>query len=351
MNSSHFTEILLEWYSQNRRHLPWRDTKDPYKIWLSEILLQQTRVEQGLPYYLKFISRFPSVKDLAAASEEEVLKLWQGLGYYSRARNLRKAAIIINEEYNGLFPDNYKDLISLPGIGDYTASAIASICFNRPEAVVDGNVYRVLSRYFGVEIPIDSTAGKRYFKELATELIDPEQPGEYNQAVMEFGATCCTPKKPNCEACVLSNSCMALRDNMVQDLPVKSRGVKIRTRYFNYLVLRDPHMRTLMEQRKGNGIWQNLFQFPLVESAKTLNQDEIMDKLKDRLPDISPLTIYEPSAEYRIHKLSHQHLVTKFWVLPVAHELKGGLSIDEAEKLPMPVLVADTIKTLKNSYF
>jgi len=208
-----FSKKILQWYAQNKRDLPWRKTRDPYRIWLSEIMLQQTRVAQGIPYYHRFIKSFPKVEDLAAASEEEVLKLWQGLGYYSRARNLHATAKLISEEYQGKFPSTYKELIKLKGVGDYTASAIASICFDAPEAVVDGNVYRVLARYFGVNTPINSAAGISYFKELAQSVMDSAEIRDYNQGIMEFGAIQCAPKKPYCLHCPLNDSCLALQQN------------------------------------------------------------------------------------------------------------------------------------------
>ena len=351
MKHSPFTRKILQWYAVNKRHLPWRGTVEPFRIWLSEVLLQQTRVQQGLPYYERFIREFPTVRDLAAADEEKVLKLWQGLGYYSRARNLKKAAEMVVDEYGGTFPNTVSELKTLPGVGDYTAAAIASICYNLPEAVVDGNVYRVLARYFGIDIPIDSAEGKRHFRELASELLDRENPGDFNQAVMEFGAMVCTPAKPGCMDCVLAASCAALQKDLVKQLPIKSRKTGVRKRYFNYVVLRDPEHRTILEQRKGKGIWQNLYQFPLIESDKTLDQEEFGELLKKEMPGYSPLAIFEPNPSYQVHKLSHQHLVTKFWVLPLPDNLENGITIEEAHKLPVPVLVADTLKTLKNSYF
>ncbi len=241
-----FTKILTHWYSDNKRSLPWRETKNAYHIWLSEIIMQQTQVKQGLPYYESFAKHFPTVFELANASEEQVLKLWQGLGYYSRARNLHATAKYIAQELDGRFPDTYSDLIKLKGIGDYTASAIASISFNKPEAVVDGNVYRVLSRYFGIETPINSTEGIKAFKALATSLIDHDHPGDYNQAVMEFGAMQCKPKNPYCIVCPLKDGCEALAHGKVDLLPVKLKKTKITKKYFNFLVL--------ISKDKKNGI-------------------------------------------------------------------------------------------------
>lgn len=259
---------LIFWYLQNKRELPWRKTKDPYRVWLSEIMLQQTRVAQGLPYFLKFTEAFPTVFDLAKAEESEVLKLWQGLGYYSRARNLHFTAKYISEELEGVFPKSYKELLQLKGVGDYTASAIASICYDESFAVVDGNVYRVLSRYFGVATSINSTKGIKEFKELAQTVIDETQPGVYNQAIMDFGALHCKPQNPLCDECPLAESCVALANNSVKELPVKEKKIKIKKRYFNYLVPVTEDNQTVLEERVGKGIWQGLYQFPLVETKK-----------------------------------------------------------------------------------
>ncbi len=253
-----FHKKLITWYLQNKRSMPWRETTDPYHIWLSEIMLQQTRVAQGLPYYLAFTKSFPTVFDLANASEDEVLKLWQGLGYYSRARNLHATAKYVANELQGEFPDNYKDLLQLKGVGDYTASAIASICFNEVVPVVDGNVYRVLSRHFGIDTPINSTKGIKEFKELAIELIDHEDPANYNQAIMEFGALQCKPKSPYCIVCPLNESCEALKTGKVDMLPVKLKKQKIKNRYFNYLIFSINDQHTIIQQRTGNGIWKGL---------------------------------------------------------------------------------------------
>jgi len=223
-----FYNTLIYWYLHNKRDLPWRKSKNPYYVWLSEIILQQTRVAQGLPYFLNFTKAFPTVFDLAEAKENTVLKLWQGLGYYSRARNLHFSAKYIKNELNGIFPTTYKDLLKLKGVGDYTASAIASICFNEPTAVVDGNVYRVLSRYFGIKTPINSTEGIKEFKKLAQTLIHTKDPGTYNQAIMDFGATLCKPKNPLCNECPFANSCVSLEKNLINELPIKEKKVKLK---------------------------------------------------------------------------------------------------------------------------
>jgi A/G-specific adenine glycosylase len=339
-----FRKELINWYSNHKRELPWRNTENPYYIWLSEIILQQTQVNQGLPYYKAFVKQYPSVFDLANASEEAVLKLWQGLGYYSRARNLHTTAKHIALNCNGIFPDNYKDLLKLKGVGDYTASAIASIAFNEIAAVVDGNVYRVLSRYFGIDTPINSTSGIKDFKTLATSLIDQHQPGTYNQAIMEFGARQCKPKNPDCYICPLKDSCVALQKNLVATLPVKLKKTKITTKYFNYLVCVDNDKNILFEKRDKKGIWQNLYQFPLVESDKSLNSDEF------HLLDLKHTVLNTADYDYalyndadKIHKLSHQHLFTKFWIVELAKLPEEAIPITHLKKYPAPVLISDFI--------
>ncbi|MDF0707186.1 A/G-specific adenine glycosylase [Flagellimonas okinawensis] len=342
-----FAPKILNWYYEHQRNLPWRETRDPYKVWLSEIILQQTRVAQGMPYYLRFVEAFPTVHDLANAPEEQVLKLWQGLGYYSRARNLHTTAKMVVTDFKGEFPKTYKELKSLKGVGDYTASAIASFCFDVPEPVVDGNVYRVLSRYFGVDIPINSTQGIKYFKELAREVMDAENIRDYNQGIMEFGAVQCAPKKPYCLLCPLQESCVALQKNKVDQLPVKLNKTKVRNRYFNYMVLLDDDGNTVLEQRKGKGIWQNLYQFPLIESGKMLQAEELMPLMlkKDAIPETASLSLY--NKEPIVHKLSHQHLHTQFWILKTSDILEEGIPWEGIRDFPVPVLIADFIKTLK----
>ncbi len=261
-----FSKTLITWYLDNKRDLPWRKTKDPYHIWLSEIMLQQTRVAQGLPYFLAFTEAFPTVFDLAKADEEKVLKLWQGLGYYSRARNLHATAKYISEELSGNFPNNYKDLLKLKGIGEYTAAAIASFSFKECVPVVDGNVYRVLSRYFDIETDIASSGAKKEFTQLASELIDKKKPELFNQAIMEFGALQCVPKSPDCNSCPLDNSCLALAKNKVSQLPIKLKKQKITNRFFNYLLVIDNKNQAIINKRTQKGIWHNLYEFPFENS-------------------------------------------------------------------------------------
>lgn len=341
-----FSNTLINWYSENKRALPWRETQNPYYIWLSEIILQQTQVRQGLPYYEAFVTKFPSIFDLANASEEAILKLWQGLGYYSRARNLHTTAKYIAFELGGIFPDNYKELIKLKGVGDYTASAIASIAFNEVAAVVDGNVYRVLSRFFGIDTPINSSSGIKEFKALATSLIDKEQPAAFNQAIMEFGATQCKPKNPYCIVCPLNEGCVAFQKQKIDQLPVKLKKTKVTTKYFNFLVCIDKHKNTLLEKRTGKGIWQNLYQFPLIESEKSLSDDEFHQlNIKEIIPANSNFEYSLYNIEDKIHKLSHQHLHTKFWIIELEELPKGAIPIKDLERYPAPVLISDFIST------
>jgi len=337
-----FHKTLTYWYLKNRRDLPWRNSSEPYRIWLSEIMLQQTRIEQGLPYYLKFIDAFPSVFDLAAASQEDVLKLWQGLGYYSRARNLHETAIFVAIHLNGHFPKSYKELLLLKGVGEYTASAIASICYNEPAAVVDGNVYRVLARYFDIDTPINSTAGIKEFKDLALQLLDTENPGVYNQAIMEFGALHCKPQQPLCETCPLANSCLGLKNNNIGDLPVKLKKAKVKKRYFNYLVFLSEENRTIIKQRIGKGIWEGLYQFPLLETdepvcAEKLLFDEKFVELTGK--GIQQIRLFNETPI--VHKLSHQHIYTRFWVIEKKILLEESVPVENLKEYPVPVLIAN----------
>ena len=347
---STFSKTILHWYSKNKRPLPWRNTKDPYKVWLSEIILQQTRVVQGLPYYEKFVTAYPMVEDLAAAREDDVLKLWQGLGYYSRARNLHATAKIVVSEFNGNFPLTYIDLLKLKGIGDYTASAIASICYHEARPVVDGNVYRVLARYFGIDLPINESKGIRYFKELAIEIMDTQNIADYNQGIMEFGAKQCTPQNPDCSSCPLGASCVGLQQNRIKELPVKIKKGKIRKRYFNYLVLLDDHGYTQLNKRTSDGIWKNLFEFPLIESQKLLGEQEVRTEIHNTT-EISFKNLFSWQEQPIVHKLSHQHLITTFWIVETNGEIASGIPLAKIEAYPVPVLMADFIETFKNSYF
>lgn len=298
-----FNLLITDWYRLNKRDLPWRHTNEPYEIWLSEIIMQQTRVEQGLSYYIKFIKTYPTVFDLANATEQEVLNLWQGLGYYSRARNLHYTAKTIALEKNGKFPNNYKELLMLKGIGTYSAAAIASFSYKEPVAVVDGNVYRVLSRVFDIETPIDSTEGKKIFFDLAQTLLDIKNPDIFNQAIMEFGALQCTPSNPNCLECPLSINCLSYESGTINSRPVKSKKIKITNRYFHFMLF-DYNGNTYLEKRISKDIWLNLYQFPLVESS---DNNEISNW--DKYSLTGPTKV---STEIK-HILSHQRIHAKFY--------------------------------------
>ena len=339
-----FSNTLIYWYLQEKRELPWRKTRDPYLVWLSEIMLQQTRVAQGMAYYLKFSEAFPTIKDLAKAEESTVLKMWQGLGYYSRARNLHFTAKHIAFDLNEKFPNNYKDLLKLKGVGDYTASAIASFCFDEAAAVVDGNVYRVLARYFGIYTPINSTKGIKEFKQLAQSLIDAKQPGTFNQAIMDFGSLQCKPQNPNCEECPLNSSCVAFEKKSIKELPVKEKKLKVRKRFFNYLVFVTDDGKTILEERTGKGIWQGLYQFPLIESKKEISTEELLstEEFQQKVPDASKLQLF--NQEVIVHKLSHQHLYTRFWIVKLKKHPKANVEWTEIEAFPVPVLISNFIE-------
>lgn len=297
---SNFTLLITDWYRLNKRNLPWRNSSNPYFIWLSEIILQQTRVEQGTSYYLKFIKNYPTVEDLANADEQDILNDWQGLGYYSRARNLHYSAKMIRDEFKGVFPNNYNDIIKLKGVGQYTASAISSFAFNESKAVVDGNVYRLLSRVFNIDTPIDSTKGIKEFQELADELIDPNNPANHNQAIMEVGAIVCTPKSPNCNACPLIDICLSRENHTIDSRPVKQGKVKVTDRFFHYLVFSEDN-KTLIQKRTEKGIWQNMYQFPLLETpSKQIELSKELDSIKTK------------ESSTTKHILSHQRIHTVF---------------------------------------
>lgn len=344
-----FSNILVQWYLQNKRDLPWRNSTNPYNIWLSEIILQQTRVDQGMAYYYKFIEQYPTVFDLALASEDEVLKLWQGLGYYSRARNLHFSAKYIVNELKGEFPDTYNSIIKLKGVGDYTASAIASICFKEPTAVVDGNVYRCLSRYFGIDTPINSSKGIKEFKLLAQELINAKIPGTHNQAIMEFGARMCKPQNPDCNGCPLNSSCVALSKNEIKKLPIKDKKVKIRNRFFNYLVIQTEDDKTKIVKRE-KGIWLNLYEFPLIETSKEIDEQQLIkDELFNELFNSLRVSVKLFNKEISAHKLSHQHIYTKFWVIKTPASNSFTQTWDEIGKYPVSTLVDNFLKQYKTN--
>lgn len=339
-----FSKVLILWYINYKRNLPWRQTKNPYFIWLSEIILQQTRVDQGLSYYYSFVKAFPSVKNLANAKEMAVLKLWQGLGYYSRARNLHFSAKYITNELGGEFPKSYQDLLKLKGVGEYTAAAIASICYNEAKAVVDGNVFRVLSRYFAIDTPINSVKGKKEFTALAQSLLDKNNPGTFNQAIMELGALVCTPKNANCIQCPLSESCKSLMENTVYNFPVKQGKLTIKKRYFNYLVIETANGKTVIQQRKS-GIWQNLYEFPLIET-----QVEIDENLLIKQPLFQQL-FNNKSVNFKLfnensitHKLTHQHIYVKFWIVKVDTISQANTNWKSINIYPFPILIVKFLK-------
>lgn len=321
--TSEFAIQIEQWYNQHKRALPWRQTTNPYYIWLSEIILQQTRVEQGRAYYERFVQTFPTVQDLASAPEEAVLLLWQGLGYYSRARNLHKAAQQIAAM--GDFPSDYKTILSLPGVGPYTAAAIASFAFGQPYAVLDGNVFRVLSRYFGIDTPIDSTEGKKEFKALADEMLDKKRPSLYNQAIMDFGAMLCKPIGADCGSCPLRDGCMAYEQNKVQSLPVKGKKIEQRTRYFSYVYLCSDKGEVQICRRSGNDIWRGLYQFPLVEAEEEMSLSALQQKF--------PQGQWTLLRQGFVHQLTHQRLVVNFYrlQLPVKDTSLAGIWVKESE--------------------
>ena len=348
-----FRRLLLAWYQAHQRCLPWRVTKDPYKIWLSEIILQQTRVVQGLPYYERFIAEYPSVTALASATEEEVLRLWQGLGYYSRARNLHHCAQTIVEQYNGVFPTSYKELLTLKGIGPYTAAAIAAVSFKEVVAAVDGNVYRVLARIFGLTYDIGTSQGRKQMHQFATLLVDPIQPDTYSQAIMDFGALQCTPAVPCCTTCVFNNYCIAFYTDSQKGLPIKTNKLNKRVRYFDYFVLQYEGG-IYMKKRLNSDIWKGMYDFYLVENTQRWMVDQIKDPLlllvkKHRLPIIT-------FAKEECHLLTHQKLFVKFHKIEVpttfleaANYLFNEFSLvwfngPAVEMLPKPILIQNFLK-------
>ncbi len=306
------SKTLAEWYDRNKRELPWRHTTSPYKIWLSEIILQQTRINQGYDYYLKFVNTYPSVDKLADAPLDDILKLWQGLGYYSRARNLHETAKKIVYEFHGKFPSTYKELIKLKGIGPYTAAAIASNCFHEPVPSIDGNVYRFLSRYYGIELSFSSGEGIRAYQERAKSIIDRKNPGEHNQAMIDFGALQCVPVNPDCSTCPLNNSCYAYLKDMVKFFPVKQPKIHLKKRYFNYLIIQYNN-KLFIRQRTENDIWKMLFEFPLIETKRLMDEISLMKSVSWKIffPKGTHLKILDISKIHK-HILSHQLIFARF---------------------------------------
>lgn len=344
MNNKFFADKLIRWYQHQHRDLPWRHTRNPYYIWLSEVILQQTRIAQGLPYYERFVTTYPTVFDLASAPEQDVIRLWQGLGYYSRARNLHQTAQFITQQFNGKFPETYAELLKLKGIGPYTAAAIASFAFDEAVAVVDGNVYRVLARIFGIETDIDSTEGQKQFAQLANQLISHDQPATYNQAIMEFGAVHCTPTSPDCLLCPLQIECEANTTGRVNKLPVKLKKTKIRERFFNYFVIVQDDL-VAMRQRTDRDVWQQLYDFFLVETEGLISTLDELPESPSLLPILSECIVSSPARIYT-HILTHQRIQAQFWVLEIPSKVKfllpeklTFLTHEEIENVPKPVLI------------
>lgn len=382
-----FSQKIITWYHQNKRDLPWRDTQNPYKIWLSEIILQQTRVAQGMPYYEKFIEHFPTVQELAAADEQTVLRLWQGLGYYSRARNLHAAAQYVSEELNGVFPSTYIEIKKLKGVGDYTAAAISSFAFDEVQAVVDGNVYRVLSRFFGIEKDITSNEGKTEFRELAQKLIDKKEPAIYNQSIMEFGALQCVPKSPNCKVCPLQEKCIALKKNLIEKLPIKGKKTIVKDRFMHYFVFvkedkSKSEKKVLIRQRQEGDIWQGLNDFFVIEFLdKDKKNFEPLKELQNKWKQNNDKTNFEidfdkmKDAKTKLqsthesiifkHQLSHRTLYAKFYTFQINdteeqkefwNKLKKKYNLEEInwqnlDKIPKPVLISKYLEYLTSHLF
>lgn len=348
------SRLLVDWYDKNKRSLPWRETTDPYIIWISEIILQQTRVVQGLSYFLRFSERFPDVSSLAEADEDEVLKYWQGLGYYSRARNLHKAAKDICDRFGSVFPNRYKDIISLKGIGEYTAAAIVSFAWNQPYPVVDGNVFRVLSRLFALDTPVDTPRGKKEFTRLAGMIMNPAKAGLHNQAIMELGALQCVPQNPDCKTCPLQSCCLAFGSGTVSSYPVKQNKTKTRNRYFHYfhIIMKD---KTWLSRREKKDIWEGLYEFPLIETDRPADFAELQKSEPFRLlfADTGNMNI-SVKLENIKHVLSHQVLYTTFYQVEIEkinETLQSYLQVnsEEIEKFAVPRLIHLYLENLKGN--
>ena len=338
-------KLILKWYDKNKRDLPWRHTKNPYNIWISEIILQQTRMEHGVHYYNRFISKFPDLKTLANSEEKDILLLWQGLGYYSRARNLYSTAKHIFTQLNSKFPETYEELIKLKGIGDYTASAISSICFGRAQPVLDGNVFRIISRVFEIKNPIDLNNSRKVFKEKANEMMPSERFGDYNQALMDFGSIICKPLNPLCSSCVISKTCSAFKNNSVEYFPVKNSNSKIKSLYFDYLVV-NHNNQVLIEQIK-EGIWMNMYQFPVHISETKKEKKEIFRFFLKKYRSKN-LTINLIDFEYIQHKLSHIKIRSRFWLTVNEVNVSEGIYVSSFKEYPMSKLMHKFIEKYTN---
>lgn len=345
-----WSKLLKDWYSEVKRDLPWRKSSDPYRIWLSEVILQQTRVAQGLPYYETFVAHYPDVQALADAPEQAVLRDWQGLGYYSRARNLHQAAKQVVAVHGGEFPADYQALLKLKGVGPYTAAAISSMAFGLPEAVVDGNVYRVLSRVYGVREAIDQPSGQKIFAALAKQLLDCDDPGTYNQALMEFGALQCVPVNPDCGNCPFRSDCVAFKEGMVALLPLKVGKVKVRKRFFNYVVIRFENG-LYLQQRQAGDIWQHLWDFTNFEAERELSQKEISTHFQQKFTFSARDFRVIAHSESVKHVLTHQRIFAKFWLVQIFHNLQDMelkfVSIKDLDTYPLPRLIDITLKKNK----
>lgn len=350
--NNYFTSNIINWYLKHKRDLPWRETKDPYTIWLSEIILQQTKIKQGLPYFNKFLNKYPTIKDFSFAKEDDILKMWQGLGYYSRAQNMVICANIIMTKYKGKFPDNYKELLKLKGIGKYTAAAIASFCFNEAVPVVDGNVYRVLARNFGIIDDLSNSKTFQVFFNKANELIDNNQPALFNESIMEFGELYCTPKKYKCKACIFFNSCFANLHGMQNELPIKSKKIKKRIRFFYYFIVKYKNKILIKKRAKGD-IWSGLYDFLLIEGKKSINKNNIVKNLKY----LNHHQMYSSDKEYK-HILTHQIIFARFYQIDINTKLEfkiikdayslSSIHVNTINDYPVSVLVDNF---LKNDYF
>ncbi len=347
MSSDYFINGLISWYEREHRLLPWRESSDPYQIWLSEIMLQQTQVRQALPYYHAFTEAFPDIHSLAGAADDTVLRLWQGLGYYSRARNMHQCAKIVVKNYSGVFPDTYQELLKLPGIGKYTAAAIASIAFNEAVPVVDGNVYRVLSRLLGIFDDISSPQTFNTFFEISKKYISKNSPGIYNQALMELGALICSPRNPNCQQCPLASACYANLHQKQHELPVKTKKVVVKNRFLEYMVLEDAG-RLALEKRTNGDIWEGLYDFPLIEQAETVSIEETIQDFLKKWPKLQPFIFQNVSKPYK-HKLTHRVLHARFFYLKNSNENPpqtpdlpfNFYTIGEIQNMPKSKLVQD----------
>lgn len=344
-----FTEGILNWNTfQNDRSMPWKKEKDPYRIWLSEIILQQTRVEQGRPYYERFISEYPTITDLAAAPDEAVFRLWQGLGYYARCKNMLAAARTVANDHAGIFPKDYTGIAALKGVGAYTAAAIASFAYNLPHAVLDGNVYRVLARFFGIDTPTDTTAGKKLFTQLAQDVLPEQQAGTYNQAIMDFGAVVCKPQQPLCKSCRLAPRCEAYQKGLTDLVPVKSKKLRIKKRYFYYLLPDNGSLR-FVRKRTAKDIWQNLHEFPMIETPGPVTTAELLASPEFRqLMGKGKFTVTRESPEKK-QQLTHQTIHARFLHISQAASMQPpegfrAVPASELDQLAFPKIIVDFLK-------